>query len=429
MSWKRTLNASLLGAFTLAATLNVPAQTKPSESPALTPLLLRDLVREALDRNPEIQAARRGVESKRVRIPQAKAWPDPMISVGYGGNVVLPFTVMRDDPSSTRQIMAEQEIPYPGKTRLRGQIATREAEAESMVVEEVVRRVAAEVKQSYLELYYTDQALATLRKDREILEKLAKVAEIRYSVGKAAQQDVLRAQVELSRLAERETLLEQTRRTLEAQLNSLRDLPVDTPVGPTGEVRPNALVQSLEELQSAAEASFPARQRQRTMIEGNRLAVDLARKEVKPNFSVGYTYMQRAGMPDMYGLTFSTSLPIFRRNKQGQAIREAVENLESARRMEQNQLTVLRYRVKREYLEAQAADRLLALYLQGIVPQSRLTLESSLASYETGAIDFQTVLGNFTTILDYELAYHQQVATHEKALARLEELTGLELIR
>jgi outer membrane protein TolC len=418
-----------LGAFTLAATLNVPAQTKPSESPALTPVLLQDLVREALDRNPEIQAARRGVESKQARIPQAKAWPDPMISVGYGGNVMPPFTVMRDDPSSTRQIMAEQEIPFPGKTRLRGQIATREAEAETMVVEEVVRRVAAEVKQAYLELYYTDQALATLRKDREILEKLAKVAEIRYSVGKAAQQDVLRAQVELSRLAERETLLDQTRRTLEAQLNSLRDLPVDTPVGPTGEVRPNALVQSLEELQSAAEASFPALQRQRTMIEGNRLAVDLARREVKPNFSVGYAYMQRAGMPDMYGLTFSTSLPIFRRHKQDQAIREAVQNFEYARRREQNQLTVLRYRVKQEYLEAQAADRLLALYLQGIVPQSRLTLESSLASYETGAIDFQTVLGNFTTILDYELAYHQQVATHEKALVRLEELTGLELVR
>jgi outer membrane protein TolC len=131
----------------------------------------------------------------------------------------------------------------------------------------------------------------------------------------------------------------------------------------------------------------------------------------------------------MYGITFSTSLPIFRRSKQDPAIREAALNLEAARRSEANQLALLRYRVKQEVLEAEAADRLMKLYQQALVPQSRLALESSLASYETGAVDFEAVLRNFTTILEYELSYHQQLANHEKALARLEELTGLELIR
>ena len=422
----------ILWLLTLSVCLPLQAQDSAArtQTPAVPPVLqLNELVRDALERNPEIQAAQRSVDAQQARIPQAKAWPDPMISVGYAGNVVPPFTVMRGDPSSARQITAEQEVPFPGKTRLRGQIAAREAEAESHSVDDLARRVATEVKEAYFELYYTDQGLETLRKDRDILEKLAKVAEIRYSVGKVAQQDILRAQVELSRLTERETLLEETRRTLEAQLNSLRDRPVDTPLGATAEVRESPLVQTVDELQAAAESGFPALKRQQTLIESNRLAVDLARKDVKPNFSIGYTYMQRLGMPDMYGLTFSTSLPIFRHSKQDQAIREAAENLASARRMEQNELTVLRYRVKQQYLQAQAADRLLQLYVQGIVPQSRLTLESSLASYETGATDFQTVLGNFTTILDYELGYHQQLATHEKALAGLEELTGLELIK
>ena len=429
MSRKTSLSLLFLGMLlALAPAAPVRAQSGKEDPPSV-PVLLKDLVSEALARNPEIQAARLNVEAKRARIPQSKAWPDPTISVSYAGNVVPPFTVMRDDPSSVRQIMAEQEIPYPGKTRLRGQIAAREVEAEATTVEDAQRRVAAEVKEAYFELYFTDQSLETLRKDREILQRLAKVAEIRYSVGKAAQQDLLRAQVELSKLVERQTMLEQTRHTLEAQLNSLRDLPVNAPVGPTAEIRPSVLAQSINELQSAAESSFPALKRQQTMIEGNRLAVDLARKEVRPNFSVGYTYMQRTGIPDMYGITFSTSLPIFRRTKQDMAIREAAENLESARRMEQNELTVLRYRVRQEYLQAESALRLLDLYSQGIVPQSRLTLESSLASYETGATDFQSVLGNFTTILDYELGYHQQIASHEKALARLEELTGLELIR
>lgn len=426
----RKIRLALLLVTTLAwgARNSALAEDLKSDPPP-PPARLADLVREALERNPEIQAARRNVDARRARIPQAKAWPDPTVTLGYGGNLLPPYTLMRGDPSSQRLFMAEQMIPYPGKTRLRGQIAAREADAEATWIEEISRRVAAEVKQAYFDLYYTDRALDTVRKDRGILSRLAKVAEIRYSVGKAAQQDVLRAQVELSRLTERETLLEQTRRTLEAQLNSLRDLPPDTAVGSVEEIRKSDLAQNLQDLQSAAAVNYPMIERQRALIQGSRLSVDLAKKDARPDFSIGYSYMQRAGMPDMYGLTFSTSLPIFRRSKQDQGIREAVENLASAQRMEQSELAVLRYRVQQEYLAAEAAGRLLQLYSQGIVPQSRLTLESSLAGYETGSIDFQAVLGNFTTILEYELSLHQQLATHEKALARLEEFTGLELIR
>jgi cobalt-zinc-cadmium efflux system outer membrane protein len=392
-------------------------------------LQLEVLVREALERNPELQAARRAVEAKRARIPQARAWPDPTVSVSYGGNLLPPFTLMSGDPSSARQLTAEQEIPYPGKTRLRGEIAAREADAEALNYETVLRRIEAEFKQAYFDLYFTDQSLATLRKDRELLQRFAQVAEIRYSVGKAAQQDVLRAQVELSRLAERQTLLEQTRQTLVAQLNSLRDLPVDAPIGSPVGIRPSALALSFDDLMAAAQANFPVLKRQHALVEANGFAVELARKELRPNFSLGYTYMQRAGMPDMYGLTFSTSLPVFHRSKQDPAIAEAAANLEGSRRIEANELALLRYRVKEEYSQAQAAEQLLKLYSQGIVPQSTLALESSLASYETGATDFLTVLSNFVTVLDYELSYHGQLAAHEKALARLEELTGLNLIQ
>ena len=90
---------------------SVPAEPKGAAS-------LTALAQEAIDRNPEIQAAKRAVQAKRARVPQAGAWPDPKLSVSYGGNVLPPFTVMAGDPSSARQIMAEQEIPYPGKTRL-----------------------------------------------------------------------------------------------------------------------------------------------------------------------------------------------------------------------------------------------------------------------------------------------------------------------
>ncbi len=431
MGLRATLWSTLLGVLMVTPILAATSDERTAASQTAAPTHdapLQALVREALERNPEIQAARRAVEAKRARIPQARAWPDPKVSFSYAGNQLPPFTLMPGDPSSARQIMAEQEIPYPGKTRLRGEIATREADAESLTYEAVWRRVVAELKRAYFDLYFVHQSLSTLRKDRDLLEKFEKIAEARYSVGRAAQQDAIKAQVEISKLTERETLLEQTRQTLEAQLNSLRDLPVDAPMGATAEVRPSTLAYSLDGLQSAAQANFPVLRRQRTLVEANGLAVDLARKEVRPNFSIGYAYMQRSGQPDMKGLTFSTTLPIFRRTKQDGAIAEAAATLESARRMEESELTVLRYRVKQEYLQSQAADQLLTLYAKGIVPQSSLALESSLSTYQVGTTDFLTVLNNFTTVLDYELAYHQRLAEHEKALAGLEELTGLELI-
>jgi len=390
---------------------------------------LKVLVQEATERNPEIQAAWHAVQGKCARIPQAGAWPDPKLSVSYGGNVLPPFTLMAGDPSSARQVMAEQEIPYPGKTRLRTEIASRDADAEALAYEAVGRRIVAEVKQAYFDLWLTDQSLSTLRKDRELLEKFEKIAEIRYSVGKAAQQDIFKAQVELTRLIERQTVLEQSRQTLQAQLNSLRNLPADEPLGTPAELKVSNLGTSLEELQAAAQANYPALKQQRTMVAEKRLSVDLAKREVRPDFSVGYTYMQRDRLPDMYGITLSTSLPLFRHRKQDRAIAEAAANLESSRQMEANEVTLLRYRVKQEFLGVQASEQLLKIYSQGIVPQSSLALESSISSYETGAVDFLNVLSNFTTVLDYELSTKQQTANHEKALARLEELTALSLIQ
>jgi len=239
----------------------------------------------------------------------------------------------------------------------------------------------------------------------------------------------LRAQLELSRLAARRTLLDQQRRTLEAQINSLRNLPIDSPLGETTEVRPSAFGYTQDQLQAAAQANYPVLKQRRTVVDQNRLSIDLARKEVRPDFTVGYSYMQRDGLPDMYGITFSTSLPLFRRRKQGMAIAEAAANLESARQMEASELTLLRYQVKQDFLEVQASEQLLKIYSQGIVAQSSLTLESSISSYETGGVDFLNVLSNFLAVIDSELDQHEQVRNHEKALARLEEVTGLNLLQ
>ena len=426
---KRNISLLVTSLICIAAPVWIFSQSTPASDAAAGPLSLAKLVKEARERNPEVLAALRAVDARRARIPQAGAWPDPTVSLSYGGNALPPFTVMRADPSSARQLMAEQTVPFPGKTRLRTEIATRDADAETLAYEAVARRVAAEVKQAYFDLAYIDRSLAVLQKDRGLLEGFEKVAEIRYSVGKAAQQDVLRAQMEVTRLSQHATMLTQQRRTLEAQLNSLRNAPIDSPIGAPAALQPSPFAYTQDQLEASAQANYPVLKQRQAMVEQGRLSVDLARKEVRPDFSVGYIYMQRDALPDMYGITLSTSLPVFRHRKQNMAIAEAAANLESSRQMQANELTVLRYQVQQDFLEVQATEQLLKLNTQGIGPQSSLTLESSVNSYETGGVDFLNVLSNFQAVIDNELDYHMQVANHEKALARLEEVTGLNLIQ
>jgi outer membrane protein TolC len=427
---KRNLSLLITIFLGFSALLCVPAQAAPAASPTVGPTLsLAKLVQEATERNPEILAARHAVDAKRAHVPQAGAWADPTVTISYGGNALPPFTVMRADPSSNRQVMAEQMIPYPGKTHLRTEIAARDADAETLAYEAVGRRVAAEVKQAYFDLAFIDRSLAILQKDHDALAGFEKVTEIRYSIGKAAQQDVLRAQLELTRLAQRAAILNQQRHTLEAQLNSLRDVPIDSPLGATDAVGLSTFAYTEDQLMEAAQANYPVLKQRKTMVEQGRLSVDLARKEVRPDFSVGYTYMQRDALPDMFGITLTTSVPIFRHRKQDMQIKEAAANLESARQMQANELTLLRYQVQQDYLEVQATEQLLKLYSQGISPQSSLTLESSINSYQTGGVDFLNVISNFQAVIDAELDYHMQVTNHEKALARLEEVTGLNLIQ
>lgn len=407
------------------------AQNPPSRSPqeGVSPLKLTDLVNQALERNPQVLAARRAVEAKRARVPQAGAWADPQVTVNYGGNLLPPFTVMRADPSSARQLMVEQMIPYPGKTRLRTEVAAREVSAESLNYEATWRRAVEEVKETFFELFFTDRSLETVNKDKPLLEKFEKVTEIRYAAGKASQQDILQAQLQLTRLAERETMLHQQRDTLAARLNSQRDIPLGTPVGaPEAPPADASLTYSLDDLEKAAQANYPLLKRQQAMIEEGRLSVALAEKERRPDFSVGYTYMQRDALPDMYGITFSTSLPVFHRKKQDMAVAEAAANLAASKHSEENELTVLRYRVQQQFLAVRTANELMQLYSHGIVPQSTLALESALAGYENGTVDFLTVISSFTSVLDYELNYYEQLSNRQKALAALEELTALNLL-
>jgi outer membrane protein, heavy metal efflux system len=393
------------------------------QSTAQQTLTLEDIIPEALSKNPEVQSALHAVNALQRRVPQVKSLPDPMVSVGWAGNIT-PFSLQKGDPSSYRGVTISEQFPYPGKLKLRGEIASKEADAAQADYEAVRRRVEAEVKAAYYNYFYYDQAIQTTQRNKELLEKLSKIAEARYRVGKAMQADVLRSQVEISLLIEKLTMLEQQRATAQARINVYLVRSPESPLPPAADVEPGTLRYSLDELYALAAANDTSVLRNQRMVERGRLGVAQAQREFMPDLGVSYMYQQRSAQPDMNGVTFSVNIPVFYRNKQRQGVAEASENLISAEKMRDNRLNEVKFELKQQYLGAKASERLLTLYSKGVVPQSSLALESSMASYQVGNVDFLSLLANFTTLLNYETDYYRQLADYQTALARIEVLTG-----
>ena len=408
------------------ATAQSPATGIPTRAAEQPSVGLEDLVREALQKNPAVQGALHTVESQRRRVPQVKTLPDPMVGIGWEGNI-RPFSVQTGDPSSYRAVTASQQLLYPGKLKLRGEIASKEADAASADYEGIRRRVTADVKTAYYEYWFYDNALQTTLKDKDLLTKLSQIAEARYRVGKGIQQDVLRSQVEISLLLQRLTVLQQQRATAQARLNTLLARSPEGLLPPAGNIEPSPLNYSLDDLYKRARQSDPGLQREQQMIERNQLAVNLAQKDYYPDLSVGYMYQQRPNLPDMHGMTFTVNIPVFYKSKQREEVRQATEErlaTESSRDNRQNELS---FELKQQYLAAKASDEILRLFSQGVIPQSSLALESSMSAYQVGTVDFLSVLGNFSTVLNYEIDYYRELANYQSSLARMESMVGVNL--
>jgi len=389
---------------------------------------LDELVQEALERNPAIQAARRAVDAKRALILPAQTLPEPTIGFQTMGNLIPP-TLQSGDPSSARTVSIEQEIPFPGKLGLKGRMASMEAEAEWWNYEQTRRQVIADLKLAYYDLFLIHKSIEIVQKDKDLLQKFTQIAEAKYRVGQGIQQDVLKAQVEISRLIDRLTVLEQRRGIAEALINSLLYRPPETALGKPAPVQKTELRYSLDQLHQIARSNFPLLKMQEREIDRNQYAVQLARKEFYPDFSVGFTYFNRTPIPEMYGLMVKAKVPLYFWRKQRPELESAASSLASAQKQRENTTSWLYFKLKDGYLVATTSERLIQLYGTGVIPQATLSLESAVAGYQVGKVDFLTLIDNLVTLLDYELKYYEVLTDFQQALAQLEPFVGVELTR
>jgi len=376
---------------------------------------LSALIREAQERNPDIQAARQRWESGKAVIPQVQTLPDPKVILGY------------KDMTPNREVMygMSQEVPFPGKLRLKGEIATRDAERMEQDYRAMQLAVIAQLKESFYDLHFVHDSIDVLGKTKLLLEEFEDTAESRYSVGQAAQQDVFRAQTEISRLLARLASLEQKRQSLHAVINRILNRLPNDPLAPPGEIEFTPLHHSPAELNALVEQSSPLLHGQQKTLERGDQSIALAKREYYPDFELDARGLHDNAMnADGYQVMLNVKVPLYYATKQRQGVNEAVAGREASFQDLQALRQELLSRLKDNLAQAERAEKLVKLLRDAIIPQSRLTLTSAQASYAVGKIDFLTLLNSLLTLQENELEFHSELAEHEKALARLEGIVG-----
>jgi len=407
---ERGLIVTLLGAAAWSTTLpaeDVSPRPEADDLPAL--------IQEAIESNPEIRAAAQRVEAGKAMIPQARTLPDPMLRLSY-----------EDMPVRETMYGVSQEIPFPGKLRLKGEVAARGAEAMEQDYAAVRLRVIARLKETYYDLYLTRRATAIIERNQQLLKQFAAVSEAGYEVGSMAQADVFRAQAEVSRGLARLATLRQREQSLGAEMARLLNRSSAAPVETRGDVRPTPLRLSLNDLLERLDDAPMVRATGKAVERGD-ASVALARREYLPDFEVGVQGIREEPMGDSgYQLMLNVTVPLYYASKQWYAEREAraaragaASDLEAVRQ----ELTM---QVRDEVAQVERAGKLIALLEGAIVPQVQLTLASARSAYAVGRVDFLTLLNSLYALQENELELVTEITEHEKARARLEAIIGEE---
>lgn len=391
------------------------------------PVPLSALLAEAKANNPQISAADHGARAARQVAPQMTTLPDPKLTYQqFSVGSPKPFAGYTNSNFGYIGIGASQELPYPGKLRLRGEVAERDADTKQAEVEVTETSIADAVKADYLHLAYLQQTLGILRQNETVLDELIHDATVHYQVGQGMQQDVLQAQVDRTKIVREITMHHEQMGQVQAHLKGLLNRDQGSPDLVTEDLAETPLQRTSDELLAAVRQNNPQIQVDASAIRKQEAQLASAKREGKPDFDLGYMYQNTdRKYRDYYMFTFDVRFP--RRKRVNAKIAEAAEKRAESQETLDAHLQKQLAGVREEYVKATSDEELLKEYREGLIPQSDAAYRATLSSYASNREEFVHVLLYFTDILNLKLEYAQTLEDHEAALARLESLTGATL--
>ena len=391
-------------------------------------LELQPLISEALQNNHDIWVAGEKWRASSSRVKVAGSLPDPMVMIGYQNEGWNEYTYGKMQGAQWMYSVS-QMFPFWGKRSLKEEMAARDADTAAAMHRAARLGTVARVKELYYDLFLTYKDLDLVRERTSLFGKIEDAALARYATGMGQQQEVLMAQTEKYMLLEREAMLNQKRQSLEVMLVAVVGREGSAPLGRPVEPQAAALVLSEEESVRQAVNNSPEVASREKMLKASEAGVHMAEKEYYPDVTLTGTVATRTGpFEDMWSLTATFNIPLYFKSRQGAALASARAMSSSAVHDLAGIKAMLVSSVRENYSMVRSSEQLMDLYRKGLIPKTEQDFELSLSGYRTGKVEGITVVSRLKALLDYETAYWTQFVAREKAIARIEALTGTETI-
>ncbi len=412
----------------LWVSLFVPA-TGQAASPIWAPSPLAQLIEEGIEQNKEIQSLEARVESLKKEVPFAGSLDDPRLGFAI---LNLPTDTFDFDqePMTQKQVFIAQKFPWFGKLDLRSQRATLKAIRQEALLEAKRLELSRKIATTYYELGSIATGLGINARLTEIVSQLLRVAETRYATGRGLQQDVLQAQVELSKLLDEKISLKKMLRTLEDQINELLNRESFTPVQPPEGLSYSDLQLSMKRLQNKALKNNPRLKVRQAEIEIAAVEIELVRKDYWPDVDLMLAYGQREedlngrDLPDFVSASVTMNIPLWQKNRQDSKLAATKKGHEAAIKYYRNLVESLPHRVDALATEILDTQKNYRLFTEALLLQADQWASSSLTAYEVGAVEFNTMIGAQILLLRFELQAANYMYKIYQRRAELEEVLG-----
>jgi outer membrane protein TolC len=414
----RIVALALCGVFQCGVAAAQEAGAPASAEAPFSDPVLEALVAEALQANPDLLALQETVLAAGARPDQARALRDPMLSVVYTNDGWSPS--LGSMPMTTLGFMGSQELPWPGKRSLRGDVAALEACQAEQQLERARLGVVAAVKRAYSGLVLSRELLELVREQEQLWKQIEGVARARYAVGQGAQPDVLRVQIEVTRVEQLRTEQEAESRIRTAELNRLTGRAATSPVDASARPVLHPLAEDAERVLERLSGRSPELRSADLVQKRASAQAELASKEFKPDFNVQAGYMNRGGLDPMWQAGVGITLPLYR-NRLRSAEAEAEAQVRAGARLAESVRLQLRYRTEERLAQLEATQKIAGLYGQGIIPQDRMSVDAAVANYQSGKVPFIAVLEALTNLYNDRATHLALLANHARIRASLEE--------
>lgn len=416
----------MIGALALVVFSGKPLQ---AASPIWAPQVLSQLIEEGLTNNKELQSLEARVESLKEEISFAGSLDDPRLGIGV---INLPTDTFSFDQEAMTQkkIFIAQKVPWFGKLSLKEQNQALMASRQQAILEAKRLELARKIATTYYQLGFIASSLEINGRLTEMVNGIIKVAETRYATGKGLQQDVLQAQVELSKLLDEKITLKKKLRTLEDRINEILNRESFSPVVPPKDMREPQLRLDVEAFTARSLKKNPWVRVRQFEIDRAAVDIDLARKDYWPDMDFVVAYGQRdqdltgRDLPDLFSASVVINIPLWQKNRQDKNLGAKRKNYEAATKSYENLTKSLPYRIDTLATDIHDTQENYRLFSDALLLQAEQWASSSLSAYVVGKVEFNTMINAHIRLLRFELKVKQYLFNIYQKRAELEEIVG-----